>query len=375
MSTLHHTLRQKRILFLVNSLGGGGAEHVFVKQLNALHTQGYDVSLATLYPSPEGRSIESLLTIPKDKRLFLGFRSLFDVRALWRFLRLMRGTHFDLVYSTLHEANAVARFLALARSSRTAFVVREASTAEKKPSHLKRWDRWTMSRVRRVIAVSEEVETSLLAYMPHAKEKIVILHNGVDVAPPHLPADTAVRSLLTVGRCTEAKNQGAILQALYLLQGQADLPPHVFHLAGDGALKTSLEAQTQALGLSRCVRFYGHLAPKQVSELYQAADIFLLSSLWEGSPNVLLEAMAHGVACVATRVGGVPFILRHEETGLLVPPGDVQTLANAIRRLLVDSDLRQRLGQAARAHIEANFSFSKHLEHLLDVFQTTTQSL
>jgi glycosyltransferase involved in cell wall biosynthesis len=104
-------------------------------------------------------------------------------------------------------------------------------------------------------------------------------------------------------------------------------------------------------------------------ELYQAMDVFALSSLREGLPNVVLEAMALEVPVVATRVGGIPRLIRNGENGLIVEPGSSEALVPALDRLLGDESLRLRLGRAGRETIESNYSFSARMQKVRAIYE------
>src|SRR5262249_15182476 len=130
--------------------------------------------------------------------------------------------------------------------------------------------------------------------------------------------------------------------------------------------RARLQALVGELALGDRVRLLGHLADTR--DLYQSLDVYVLSSLREGLPNVLLEAMAMEVPVVATRISGVPRLVRDGENGLLVEPGDIAGLAAAVRRLAGDPDLRVRLRQAARTTIEQRYSFAMRMEKIRRVY-------
>lgn len=366
-------LKQKKILFLINSLGGGGAEHVFIQQLNELHRQGFDVQLATLYQPAAHRSHDQLLQIPDNRRRCFAFRSFYDLHGICALRRFIKQEKIDLVYSTLNEANAISRLISVCVLAKTKFIIREANTAEKKTQKFKWWDRLTNCRINHVIAVSSEVRESLLSYDASLSPKVSVLLNGVSIpVKSHASTEPALQ-LLTVGRCVEQKWHMGLLQALKLLVDKG-VGSFTFHLIGDGVLKKELEAYVREAGLESFVRFHGHLPPPEVVPFFRSADIFLLSSLWEGCPNVLLEAMSYGIPSVAAHVGGVPDLLTHDETGLLVAPKDVHALAEALERLMKDVSLRERLGHAARSRAEREFAFPIHMERLLAIFSSVLHS-
>lgn len=134
---------------------------------------------------------------------------------------------------------------------------------------------------------------------------------------------------------------------------QAERPLLV--LAGDGAARAELEAKAAALGID--VRFLGAIAHERIADLFGAADVVTLPSYVEGLPNVVCEAMLSERAVVASTAGGIPEIVHHERTGLLVAPKDVQQLADALARVCGDHLLRERLARAAREFAAANLTW------------------
>ena len=107
-----------------------------------------------------------------------------------------------------------------------------------------------------------------------------------------------------------------------------------------------------------------------VRDLLAEAEVFVLPSRWEGMPNALLEAMACGLPCVATRVSGTEDILRDGENGLLVEPEQPEPLADALRRVLVDATLALRLGQAARATVVERYAVTRIVDQCLALYQS-----
>ena len=366
-------LTGKRLLFLINSLGGGGAEHVFVQQLNALHEQGVDVSLATLSSSSHKRTLDHLLCLPEERWKRFNFRRLLDTQAMIQVYQFIKKQKFDLIYSTLNDANALCRLLSFF-FPRKVMLIREANTLEKKPIKFRWWDRFTNTRIKRIIAVSEEVRRSIIDADPGVAPKIVVLPNGVHMPARREPPAHSVLSLATVGRCVEQKNQALILEALHLARQRKAVPPFIFHLIGDGVLRADLEKQAKDLGLEAQVRFHGHLPPDKVAEIYREADVFVLSSRWEGCPNVLLEAMSWGIPSIATTVGGVPDVMTNDKEGLLVPSENVSVFTDALCTLMTDPLLRERLGEAAYTRIQTAFSFQRHIERLRALFHDSLTS-
>jgi len=139
-------------------------------------------------------------------------------------------------------------------------------------------------------------------------------------------------------------------------------------LFGEGSLRNSLEEQLRRCGLTERVVLPGFRT--DLDSLIGGADVMVLPSFTEGLPNVALEASAAGVPVVATAVGGTPEVVANGQTGVLIPPGDADRLAIEVGRLLADSHLRERLGQAGRARMQALFSFESQANAYLRLFDS-----
>jgi glycosyltransferase involved in cell wall biosynthesis len=189
----------------------------------------------------------------------------------------------------------------------------------------------------------------------------VTVRNGIEPAPPvpaaarerrraELGLSEEDRVLVCVGRLSRAKGQRHLLRALALLAPQ--FPRLRCLLVGDGEERAALEALAQELSLGPALRFLG--SRDDVPELLSLGRAFVLPSEWEGLPVALLEAMAAGLPCVATRVAGTAEVIR-EGSGLLVPPSDPAALAAAIRSLLLDPALAERMARQGAADVRARF--------------------
>ena len=160
--------------------------------------------------------------------------------------------------------------------------------------------------------------------------KIQVVPNGVEIRRRR---DFEGEKLLYVGRLTRKKGVEYLISAMKLVR-DVDLL-----VVGDGPDRDRLERM--ALGLR--VEFVGQIAPDRIYQYLMQAKILILPSLYEGMPNVILEAMAVGVPVIATRVGGIPDLVKDGETGLLVEPGSVDELTQGIKKLIEDDDLRKKL--------------------------------
>jgi len=172
--------------------------------------------------------------------------------------------------------------------------------------------------------------------------------------------------VLTVARLDKQKGHS------YLLEAAALVPEAMFVLVGEGPERSALEAQASILGLSNRVVFLGYR--DDVSDLLASCDVFVLPSLFEGLPLSVLEAMAAGKPVVATDIGGTNEAVKHGETGLLVPSADPESLARAIRTVLFDPVLSQRLGSAGRARVHQEFSAETMVQRIAEIYDELLDS-
>ncbi len=188
--------------------------------------------------------------------------------------------------------------------------------------------------------------------------KLHVVPCGIDTRAlerlPQRPAGGPLR-ILTVGRLVPGKGHALLLEALASLRHQGIQTLATF--VGDGPEREPLERLAADLRLE--VRFAGAVGQDELSAYYENAQLFCLPTLAEGLGVVLLEAMAHGLAVVTTRVMGVPEVVDHGESGLLVLPGRADALADAIARLGAASDLRERMGLAGRRRVVEEFSLER----------------
>ena len=206
------------------------------------------------------------------------------------------------------------------------------------------WSRWQSRRLAHksaaLVGVSEGVRQSLLAQRLPA-EKTLAIPNGIDLARFAEPGGEREAGLVMSARFARQKDHATLLDAMALLAARHGLRPPL-RLAGLGPLMARMQAKATQLDLGEQVRFLGHHA--DMPALLRAQAIYVLSTHYEGMPLALVEAMAAGCACIASDVVGVRGVIEHGSTGLLVPEGDAQALADAIGRLLHDPALAARLG-------------------------------
>lgn len=238
-----------------------------------------------------------------------------------------------------------------------------------------------MPFIDRYLAVSQDLRNWLVEKVGIDPSKVVCIPNGIDATGFVVgPAKKQSRPLLgsfappgtiligTVGRLDPVKDQAGLIAAFNLLCASAPQLRSRLRLAiaGEGPQRTVLEAQIAELGLAPQVCLLGNR--EDVPALLAEFDIFVLSSIAEGMPGVLLEAMAAGLPVVATEVGGVNEVVLRGVTGLLVPPSNPSLLSDALSNYVSDEALRVRHGSAGRRKAETGFSLDQMVAAYVELY-------
>lgn len=348
--------QQKRILFLVNGGGVGGAEQVFLRQAKYLKEEGFKVWRGAINDQQR-----------RDPNLFnFGFTNLFDLTAYRRLLNFCKAQRLDYIYATLDQAIFISRLIKFF-CPKLRVIIRESGIAQRKSFKIKLADCLFNILVDKIIAVSKEVSQSLLAYQPLAKDKIVVLNNGVDILLgledlQHLHKSSASMPIiiLHVGSMhNNNKGQAGLLAAFKNVIDQSPRLDLHLYLVGQGKKRLELEKLAKALNLNTRVKFWGELDRWQLNKLYQQAHIFVLNSQNEGCPNVVLEAMSFGLAIVTSQVGGIAEMIKNQVSGLVFSVGDQLGLEHALLVLINNSQLRSSLGESAYQFVKNNLTWDQ----------------
>ncbi len=179
--------------------------------------------------------------------------------------------------------------------------------------------------------------------------------------------DSSTPRLLCVGRLSEEKGQALLLEAVAALSARGVAVR--LHLVGDGPDRQWLEQQARQLGVLSQVVFEGWIDQPALMALYSKTDIFVLSSLAEGIPMVLMEAMALEKPCVAPCIAGIPELIEHGVSGLLFSVADVEDLADKIRTLVESAELRQQMGRRARETVVRDYDMARNTERFAELLE------
>lgn len=238
-------------------------------------------------------------------------------------------------------------------------------------------DRWSLRAADRVVTVSQPFRDQITARGVHP-DRIDVVHNAVDPdwgsryrstagslrRQLNIAEEDAV--LLIVGRLSREKDHLTLLRAVGRASGKAGRRIHLL-IVGDGPERPRIESEIQALGLNAQVTLVGQ--QPSAEPYYAAADIAVLSSLSEGSPNALLEAMAAGVPAVATCVGGIPEIASDGKTAILVSPGDTAGMADGILRFVNHPEVARSMAAEARRFVLSHYTPEVRVRRLYDIYE------
>ncbi|GIK23726.1 MAG: hypothetical protein BroJett005_31400 [Ignavibacteriota bacterium] len=369
-----------RVALVISNLEYGGAQRQVIELANHLDRGAFEVHVCSLSRYvPLAADLEDAA-----ERLFvLTKRFKFDVSVIWRLAAWLRRIRADVVHSYLFDANIAARL-----AGRLAGVGAVIGSERNTDYHLKRRQRWAYRATRScsdlIIANSRAGAQFNQRVLGHPEEHYRVVHNGVDTVRFRPQEKAVIRARL--GLTAEApvvgmfasfkaqKNHPLLLEAARrVLDRRADVK---FLLVGDelhggmhgsDAYKARVFGMIEALGLSRACVLAGNR--DDVEDVYCACDVTVLPSLFEGTPNVLLESMSCGVPVVATDVADNAAIAPDGRVGFIVPLGDAGALADRLLRLIEDGELRRRCGAAARRWVESEFSTARLAEKTGTVYR------
>lgn len=243
-----------------------------------------------------------------------------------------------------------------------------------------RFLRYKLEKATLIHTTTEMNVAHLSGLVPAARDKIVLARRGLPALPPlepPRPLGDPVR-LLSVGRLVAKKGQDRQIEAVRLLRASG--MACALRIVGDGPLRSDLERQIARLSLEKEVTLLGALPQDRVVEEYRRADFFIHSGIVDtegdrdGLPNVVPEAMAHGVPVVSSDTAGVVEAVQHGRTGWIAPHAAPEALAEGIRRLAGDDALRERTRQGAHAWVAENFLVENNARRLAEAFRSAVDA-
>lgn len=371
-----------RILYLIETLGHGGAEHQLAATIRLLDRERFEPIVCHFRPpsylaeqlTAQGIRVVQL-NVPAGKKHWpeLALR----IRSLARELRA------DLIHTSLLEADVLGgiagRLAGVPVVSTLCNIAGDPIRLADNPrnSRLKFeltnliWSGALRRLHRHSIAISKAVQSSAVATFRMDPTRISVIHRGIDderIASKSSPAEARERLgleranpfFLSVGRLAPQKGHKYLLPAF--AEVVREFPDARLAIVGEGWLRPALEEQAASLGLSQHVLLLGKR--RDVADLMAACDAFVFPSLFEGLGVALLEASYAGCACIATDTGPIPEIITDGVSGLLVPAMDSAALARALLAIARDRGLARRLGAAAAENARSRFRLTDKVAEL-----------
>ena len=362
---------------------GGGPEKTILNSPRFLKKYGIDCACLFMRPpgDPGFATLERKANAADAEILGIDDRGPLDWRVVRDCIRICRQRHVNVWHAHDYKSNALG--LLVRRFHRMHLVTTAHGWVRftaKTPLYYK-IDRFCMKRYEDIICVSQDLydrclEVSVPADRLHQIDNAIVLED-YSTAPP-TPTDKAQfgfdspRFLIgAAGRLSEEKGFHHLINAVSRLIRAGH--PIGLVIAGEGHLRDRLQQQIDELNLQDHVRLSGFLADPRT--LYRAIDLFVLSSLREGLPNVVLEAMASQRPVVATNCNGIPNLIEHNTNGLIVPIDSESTLHDAILWLVGSEALRTDLAFSGRQTIEQRFGFDRRMKKVVDVYRGLSPEL
>ncbi|MEA2203340.1 MAG: hypothetical protein QOE77_116 [Blastocatellia bacterium] len=364
-----------RILQISSARAMGGGERHLLDLAHGLAARGHEIHVALTPRSPLAKRLTG---IPKENIVSLPLRNALDAASALDLARLISKKQIDIVHVHMARDYPLAAYATRRNRSSRLIITRHVLFP------LSRLHGVTLSNVARVIAVSEAVALRLREQQLFAEEKIVTIHNGIDVdrfaatrqsfnnadfrRRLKLPAQGLLAG--TVGEINPLKGHEDFVRAAVLVAEQ--FPDLHFIIAGEDSSATkehlaNLQKLINEHGLENRVHHFGWL--EDIGELYCAFDLFVSTSHSESFGLAMAEAMACGTPVIATATDGAKEIINDGVTGLLVPVADAEATAGAIAKLIDDKERRQRIAEAGRDSVRERFNLDEMISQTEAVYR------
>jgi len=366
-------MRAPRIALVIDGLGPGGAEKTVLDVAGAFAAMNLETVIVYL----QNRSSSTLLEACGQRNIATVFS---QISRLWKvhewlsFLRAIRRIRPDVLHAHLHYATIVSVVVgALLRIPTfvTLHTLEEPGFWSKTGLRLRLMFALLNYLPCELICLTNRSKEAVLKYVPNKRDRIHIIPNGLSTSDwkvserrfaSHDPSRPMV--LLSVAVLRRLKGLHHLVHAHAVLSRR--FPNLHLHVVGDGPERDNLEREAERVGCGERVVFAGQRP--DVREIMQSADMFVLPTLFDALPTVIIEAMATGLPIIASRTGGIPEMIQDGENGLLVEPSNEDELIQACERLIRSPQLAARLGAAARERAERNFDLNVQVQRLVSVY-------
>ncbi len=375
-----------RVLTLIeNATVTGPARNIIDYGAMMAHADGdlpaVEVTIVTYQRGPEPSALANAAREAGLAVTTVAERRRWDTKVFAQLKQVIATINPDILETRNVKSHFLVRLLGLQRKYRWVAWNHghtETSTLDRMYTRL---DRWSLRGAHRVVTVCQPFADKIAGFGV-GRDRITILHNGVKpfIPPPPEDVEQVRRGLgisdeaviLSVGRLSYEKGHADLVRAAAVLSKMPGAPASRVVIVGDGPEREALAKLAMELGVRDRVSLAGF--QRDTKPYYALATVVSVPSHSEGSPNVVLEAMAAGLPIASNRVGGVPEILEEGVTGLMVEPRNPDAMAKALFRLLSDAELRTRLGSAAQAQARTAHTPEAYRRALVEFYQETLRN-
>ncbi|TSC70626.1 MAG: group 1 glycosyl transferase [Parcubacteria group bacterium Gr01-1014_46] len=362
-----------KILFTIGNLDVGGAEKLIINQVKNIDKDKFEPCLCTLFPyGPHDYSkvFEELKGIPYQK---FSFKGPLDVSSWLKVYTFLKKEKFDIFCCHLFESNFIIRLLNYFVGSKPVFIF-EHNVYSKKQWWKIVADKIFAKRTSKIFVDSQAILDFTSNQENISKSKFAILPYPIELSEQKnfdktkikqelgLPASSFVVG--SVARFVEQKGLPYLIRSIPKILEKIRRDDVYFLIVGYGKMQDELQDLARELKLDSRLLIRPAM---DIKEVLPILDVFVISSLWEGQPIAMLEAMAYGVPVVATKVGGIPEILFDGKEGILAEPKDSESLSSGIIKMIESDDLRVRVSQNAK-EMARSFSLPVYINKLEEYF-------
>jgi len=355
--------KKVNVAHLIASLQIGGAENQVALLLSHLDSSRFQPHLITFKEVSGG----FLKMLPEYVKVHcIQYRRRNAPISLYRLYKILKEQRIDILHCHMYHAGVRGSIVGWLASVSATLVSEHGKNTWKKPIH-HLIEKQIVSRLTACrVAVSEDIRQIRIKEDGVPSNSVRIISNSVDTDVPVKDNKGIPRVAVALGRLIEAKDYPVLLHAVKLLHDRGyDIS---LRIAGEGDQRPKLERLISELGLEKQAMLVGNQnANKFLSEI----DLFVMSSMREGVPVALLEAMAHGLPIVATQAGGIPEVIEHGHDGLLCPISDPKCLADKIIAMINSDNMRTEMGGSARNKVVRDFG----IESVVHQWETLYESL
>jgi glycosyltransferase involved in cell wall biosynthesis len=361
-----------KVLQLVEGFNFGGAETKLLELVKHMDKERFETTVVSL---GLGNEIEELFHELDCRVMTFQRQTQVDFKLLRRLTNFIRDEKIDIVMTTLFYADVIGAMAGHKGGAKGVFSWETISSPKWLVPHRFWGYRYAIRKADKVVSVSNATAEWLVEKRKVSPDKVMIIPYGVNLEKFNPDVKSVRREDIgvnegdlvigQVSRLNEQKGHTYLIDAAPAIIKA--IPNVKFVLVGDGPLRQDIEQHINANGVEDNFILLGFR--QDVLELLPLFDVFALPSLYEGLPNVVLEAMACGLPVVATPVDGTKEAVVDKKTGFLVPVGDIEALARQLVNILTNADLKGELGQAGRARVEQYFSLDGQVKKFEDLYE------